>query len=84
MRFIQAVDPDWVVITAGHQFNHPHPAALRRFATAGIEASHVLRTDEGDSTPEVSSVRDPRGDDCYVFETDGVTVTRILRVRVGG
>ncbi|MCH7527702.1 MAG: MBL fold metallo-hydrolase [Planctomycetes bacterium] len=84
LRFIQAVDPEWVVITAGHQFNHPHPAALRRFATAGIEASHVLRTDEGDSTPEVSSVRDPRGDDCYVFETDGVTVTRILRVRVGG
>ncbi|MEE8169847.1 MAG: MBL fold metallo-hydrolase, partial [Phycisphaerae bacterium] len=30
LPFLKAVDPEWVVITAGHQFNHPHPAALRR------------------------------------------------------
>lgn len=80
LPFINAVDPEWVVITAGHKYNHPTPEALRRFNSAGIINSHILRTDEGDSTPETQSVKDPRGDDSYIFETDGNSITRILRV----
>lgn len=82
LRFIQAVDPDWVVIPAGHEHNHPHPESLRRLSLAEISASHILRTDEGDSTPEKRSQKDPRGDDSFVFETDGQSINRILRVTV--
>ncbi|UCC31025.1 MAG: hypothetical protein JSU86_01855 [Phycisphaerales bacterium] len=81
LPFIKAVDPEWVVIPAGHQYNHPAPARLRRFATAGIPGTHILRTDEGDSTPESPLVKDPRADDSYVFETDGTTITKIWRFK---
>lgn len=81
LPFIKAVDPEWVVIPAGHQYNHPAPATLRRFATAGIPPTHILRTDEGDSTPENPLVKDPRADDCYIFETDGTTIAKIWRVK---
>ena len=80
LRFLQAVDPDWVVITAGHQFNHPHPDSLRRIGAAGVAADHVLRTDHGDPTPETAQPRDPRGDDNLIFETDGTTITQIVRI----
>lgn len=81
-KFVEAVDPDWVVIPAGHQFDHPTEAAIRRLRAAGLAADHILRTDEGDSTPETRNHKDPRGDDNYIFETDGVTITRLLRVKV--
>ncbi|MCH7702576.1 MAG: MBL fold metallo-hydrolase [Planctomycetes bacterium] len=82
LPFIKAVDPDWVVITAGHQHNLPHPATLERIGRAGVAESRILRTDEGDSTPENTSVKDPTGDDSYIFETDGDTITRILKVKL--
>lgn len=81
LRFLQAVNPDWVVITAGHQYDHPSEDSLRRMGVAGIAADHILRTDEGDSTPEVSGDRDVRADDNLIFETDGTTINRILRVQ---
>ena len=81
LPFLNAVNPDWVVITAGHQFNHPHPDTLRRIGLSGIPDSHVLRTDDGDSTPETSAIRDPRGDDSFIFETDGQTMD-IIRVKM--
>lgn len=83
-RFVQAVDPTWAVIPAGHQvrFNHPSPHALRRLVAAGVDPDFILRTDEGDSTPETRTLKDPRGDDCYIFETDGTVITRVLRVRI--
>ncbi len=81
LPFLQAVAPTWVVIPAGHQYNHPTPETLRRIRAAGVADDHVLRTDDGDSTPE-GAHRDPRGDDSFVFETDGTTITRVLRVRV--
>ena len=80
LPFLQAVGARWAVITAGHKHNHPHPGALRRLETSGLRADHVLRTDEGDSTPETRSARDARGDDCFVFETDGRRINRILRI----
>lgn len=84
LPFSEAVDPEWVVIPAGHQYiyNHPHPSTMRRLASAGIQQSHILRTDEGDSTPETHSLKDPRGDDSYIFETDGSAMTKIWRVKM--
>lgn len=42
--WLTAVQPDLVVISVGadNRYNHPHPASMLRFETAGIE---VLRTD---------------------------------------
>jgi competence protein ComEC len=79
LHFLKAVAPEWIVIPAGHQYNHPDPATLRRITKAGLVPSKVLRTDEGDSTPETPDVQDPRGDDSYVFQTDGdsLTVTKV-------
>ncbi len=46
-EWLEAVDPDTVVISVGaeNRYNHPHPATLQRLQTAGIE---VLRTDQLD------------------------------------
>ncbi len=82
LLFLAAVNPEWVVVPAGSAYNHPHPETLRRVERLGIPADHVLRTDEGDATPEVDGVDDPEGDDCLVFESDGTRITRILRVSV--
>lgn len=37
--FIRAVDPRWVVFSAGHQhaFNHPHPKVVDRYRELGVE-----------------------------------------------
>lgn len=78
LRFLQAVSPEWAVITAGHAYDHPRVDTLSRLSMAGIK---TLRTDAGDSTPE-NAVKDPRGDDCYVFETDGTEITRLLKVAI--
>lgn len=80
--FIQAVDPEWIVITAGHEHDHPSKHTLDRLSRADIADEHILRTDEGDSTPEVTSQKDPRGDDSFIFETDGATITKIWRVKM--
>jgi competence protein ComEC len=82
LEFIKQVHPEWVVFSAGHEFDHPHPDALRRYGKAGIPTSQLLRTDEGDSTPEDDGVRDGMGDDTFVFETDGLTITSIKRVKI--
>ncbi len=70
----------FVVIPAGHQYDHPTVDTLRRIGVAGVEAAHVLRTDQGDSTPENRTTKDPRGDDSIVFESNGSRITRIIRV----
>jgi competence protein ComEC len=82
LPFLREVDATWAVIPAGHQFDHPTEATLERIGKAGIEENHILRTDEGDSTPETPDHRDTRGDDSFIFETNGTTITRVLRVRV--
>jgi beta-lactamase superfamily II metal-dependent hydrolase len=80
LPFLQAVGATWAVIPAGHEHDHPTVSALARIQKAGIAADHILRTDDGDSTPETSSLKDIRGDDSFIFETDGQTITRVLRV----
>ena len=48
---------------------------------AGVASSHILRTDHGDPLQEDKQNRDPAGDDSFIFETDGQTITRILWVK---
>jgi len=82
LYFLEAVAPEWIVVPAGHKgYNHPDPDSLRRMQLAGVDESHILRTDLGDTTPETRHV-EPTGDDSYVFETDEQTITKLLRVTV--
>jgi hypothetical protein len=79
LSFLQAVDADWAVISAGHENNHPHPDTIRRIH---LTDSKILRTDFGDSMPERSSRVDKAGDDSYIFEADDEQILKIWRVHV--
>lgn len=46
--FIEAVDPQFVVFSAGHSHEHPRQATAERFLAAGIPSSRMLRTDRSD------------------------------------
>ena len=46
--FIRAVEPDWVVFSAGHEYFHPRQSTADRLTSSGIAADHILRTDRGD------------------------------------
>ena len=84
LPFLRAVDPEWIVVPAGRNltFNHPREGSLRRLEAVIDNDERILRTDEGDATPEEASVTEDRGDDCYIFETDGASITALLRVEV--
>ncbi len=82
LDFLKAVDADWAVISAGHKHDHPTKDALRRIKLSGVQSSHILRTDRGDSTPETNSRRDQSGDDSYIFVVGNNGLASILRVRV--
>lgn len=45
---VDAVDPEWVVFSAGHDHAHPRAAAAERYEAGGTTPSHILRTDRGD------------------------------------
>lgn len=68
--FIDAVRPEWVVFSSGHDFEHPRAAAVARFLAAGVAQANLLRTDRGDdegpaewAEGRVAGCTDPRGDD---------------------
>jgi competence protein ComEC len=68
--FIQAVQPEWVIFSAGHDFEHPRAATVARFLAAGVALARLLRTDRGDdegpaewAEGRVAGCTDPRGDD---------------------
>lgn len=46
LSFLEAVDPEWMVICSGegNSFGHPHPETLEKASDLGIE---LLRTDQG-------------------------------------
>lgn len=82
LKFLKAVHPEWVVIPAGHKnYDHPSTYTLRRIRLAGVNDDHVLRTDHGDSTPQRDDLKDPPGDDSFIFEADASDITRILWVQ---
>ncbi len=83
LPFIEAVSPDWVVVPAGHKHDHPTEGALRRLDKAGVDATHVLRTDDGDPIIEKDATEDePSGDDNFVFVVDENGIQKIIRVSV--
>lgn len=69
--FIQAVDPQFVIFSAGHDHGHPSRGAAGRYLAHGIPEANLFRTDRGDDEPgdvewKVGSITgcvDPRGDD---------------------
>lgn len=78
--FIQAVNPDFVVFSAGHDYEHPRTATADRYHAAGVPWTHMYRTDLGDAEGggewtrgRVAGCTDPRGDDDVdiVIRADG-------------
>jgi competence protein ComEC len=69
--FIQAIAPQFVVFSSGHDHEHPTLGATTRFLNRGVPLAQIFRTDFGDDEPgtfewKVGSVpgcSDPRGDD---------------------
>ncbi|MEO7453350.1 MAG: MBL fold metallo-hydrolase, partial [Fimbriimonadales bacterium] len=68
--FIQAVNPDYVIFSAGHEHEHPRDSAAQRYLDFGIPISNMFRTDRGDNEgfPEwavgaVLGATDSPGDD---------------------
>jgi competence protein ComEC len=47
--FIRAVDPRWVIFSAGHEYKHPRQSAADRFLSHGVDKDRMLRTDRGDN-----------------------------------
>jgi len=46
--FIQAVDPKFVVFSAGHSHDHPTADAAGRYLAHGVPLANMFRTDLGD------------------------------------
>lgn len=61
VSFINAVSPQWAVVSAGrwNRFDHPHPQVIARYDSLGIA---LLRTDQSGA---------------FIFETDGKTLKRV-------
>jgi competence protein ComEC len=55
--FIQAIDPQFVVFSSGHDHQHPTLNAANRFLIHGILSSRLFRTDFGDDEAGRSSGR---------------------------
>lgn len=70
--FIQRVDPEFVVFSAGHEYQHPRRNAAERYHAHGVPWTHMYRTDLGDDERKdgneewargrVAGCTDPRGD----------------------
>jgi competence protein ComEC len=69
--FIAAVDPRFVIFSAGHDHQHPTKAAADRYLTHGVSLQNIFRTDRGDDESglfewkagSIAGCVDPRGDD---------------------
>lgn len=67
--FIAAVDPDYVILSAGHQHKHPREETVQRYLDQGVPLPNIFRTDLGDNEgggewPHgATAVVEPRGDD---------------------
>ena len=67
--FVEAVDPQFVIFSAGHKHDHPSNSAAQRYLDHGIPRNKILRTDRGDNEggfewPEQGTTcKDKAGDD---------------------
>jgi beta-lactamase superfamily II metal-dependent hydrolase len=46
--FIAAVDPEWVIFSAGTSHKHPKEKTFERYRAAGVDTANMIRTDRGD------------------------------------
>lgn len=90
--FIAAVDPRWVIFSAGHAFSHPRAATAERYLAHGVPAANLLRTDRGDdegpaewSAGRVPGCSDRTGDDHVEITVvpPGVTSARYVTPSTG-
>lgn len=80
--FIDAVDPQWVIFSAGSQYAHPRSDAVQRYVNHGVAITNIFRTDLGDNeggeewAHGATDTADKKGDDDVeiIIESDG-TVT---------
>lgn len=71
LPFIEAVDPGWVIFSAGTKYEHPKFPTFRRYEESGVPVENMRRTDRGDMRGRPSewwgdwheSCRDGHGDD---------------------
>lgn len=62
--FVDAVSPDYVVFSAGHEHQHPTQAAAERYLAAGVPLEHLFRTDRGDDESGLYEWREGRVPGC--------------------
>lgn len=78
--FIEAVDPQFVIFSAGHAHQHPTDDAATRFLNHGVPVERMFRTDFGDDESgefewtlgSVPGCSDPAGDDDVEIALRGV------------
>ena len=67
--FIDEVDTEFVIFSAGHGHAHPRAAAAQRYLDHGVDINKMFRTDKGDNeggkewAHDSTDSADPRGDD---------------------
>ena len=83
--FIEAVQPSWVIFSAGANHAHPKVNTFRRYEEFGVPLAQLLRTDRGDQKGRATewwgdwddSCRDGHGDDgisILIRKDDGAIV----------
>ena len=68
--FIVAVDPEFVIFSAGHKHHHPSDGAVNRYLAHGVAHANLFRTDRSDDEGgdewtgwRIPECNDGRGDD---------------------
>lgn len=82
--FIERVAPEYVVFSAGHRFEHPRDATVKRYQAAGIPDDRMFRTDLGDDEGgsewpggRIPGCKDPAGDDDVVIILPAAGAVRV-------
>ncbi len=86
-KFIEAVSPEWVIFSAGHDHEHPRKDTAERIMRAGVQKANILRTDLGDDEDDdkewqegkIPGHHDRAGDDGVLIEISSqgqLTVTQ--------
>jgi hypothetical protein len=82
--FIQAVSPQYVIFSAGHNYEHPKATTAQRYLDNGVNILNMFRTDRGDDERDhgplewdygrINNHRDPTGDDDIdiILQPDGI------------
>jgi len=68
--FLNAVNPEYAIVSAGHRHGHPRKGAINRYINTGMDPLKVFRTDRGDDEgpdesplQRVTNCKDSIGDD---------------------